>query len=118
MGYKVKEIRDNVGISKDHSSFSTFDVLTELDGNSKWISVPHELYFPWALMDSKKLQEYMDKKDFKNWEEAIKDLTELDYDWTAQMTRYIERNYAKRQFPALPYFNPDKEDGDHEDEDE
>ena len=118
MGYTIKELRDNIGIDKDHPSFATFDVLTEYKGDTRWLSVPHELYFPWALMDSQTLQDYIEKRNFKNWEDAIKDLTELEYDWLTQMTKYIEKYYPKKEYEILPRYNPDKLNGQLEFDDD
>lgn len=123
--YIIKEIRDNVGISKDNPSFSTFDLLVDLNGVVKWISVPHEIYFPWAIKDSEKLEKYLEKNNFDNFEQAISDLTSLDYDWNKQLTRYIDKCYPKKLFNILPEYFPDgtkdnkkdKFDFDEDDED-
>jgi len=108
MTYTLKEIRDNIGIDKNHPSFSTFDVLAETNGIKKWLSIPHELYFPWALKESKQLCNYIEKHNFKTWEDAIEDLNSLDYDWNKNMSRYVDKYYPKRLFDILPEYSPDK----------
>ena len=118
--YVIKEIRDNVDVKPNHPSFGTFDVLAEYNGVVKWVSVHHEEYFPWAIEDSANLQAYIAKKKFKTWEDAVKDLSELDYNWFAQMTRYVEEFYKKDTFLALPQYNlnPFADDFDDFDEDD
>ena len=118
MSYILKEIRDNVGIEQNHPSFSTFDILAERDGITKWLSIPHELYFPWALKESKQLELYIEKHNFKDWEEAIEDLNSLEYDWNKNMSRYVERYYPKRLFDILPEYFPDKFDNQFNDLDD
>jgi len=107
-GYFIKEIRDNVGVDEKHPTSCSFDVLVEYDGKAKWISIQHTDYFVWAMMDSKKLELYIDNRNFKDWDCAIQDLTELNYDWNAEMVRYLDKKYPKRLFQVLPEYNSDK----------
>lgn len=102
--YSIIEIKDNAGTDAKNSSYSTFDVLAEFEGNKKWISVEHGSFFVWAMHDSKKLELYIESKNFRDWDSAILDLTELNYDWKHEMGRYMEDQYPKKIFVVLPKY--------------
>lgn len=110
MEYKIKEIKDNTKVDRDNPSYCTFDVLVEYDGKTKWISVQHTDYFVWAMLDSKSLESYIENKNFKNWDDTIEDLSELNYDWDKEMIRYLEKFYPKRVFMILPEYDADSFD--------
>ena len=61
-------------------------------------------YFVWAMHESKKLELYIESKNFGNWDDAIIDLTELNYDWNVEMARYMEDMYPKKIFLVLPKY--------------
>ena len=106
-GYTVIEVRDNVGIERNNASSDTFDVLVEFHGHKKWISIEHTSFFVWAMHESKNLELYIESRNFRNWEEAIQDLTELNYDWSAEMAKYMESQYPKKIFIVLPIYKAD-----------
>ena len=105
--YTVKQVRDNVTVHPTHPTAGTFDVLAEYNSDVRWISVPYDLFFKWALSNSKTLELYIEKHKLKTWEDIIKDLNELEYDWNANMVKYMDKYYAKRLFKLLPQYNAD-----------
>lgn len=123
-GYTVIEIRNNIDLKREHKIFATFDILAQLDGTKKWISIHYDTFFTWALLDSESLQRYIDGKNFPSWKEVIIDLTELDYDWNKQMERYMDSYYSKKLFLVLPEYNADNLnpfisfDGDDDDDEQ
>ena len=123
-GYKVVEVRNNIESKREHKLFSTFDIFVQLEENRKWISIHHDSFFTWALLDSNNLQHYIESKNFPSWKEVIQDLTELEYDWKKEMGRYMDSYYSKKLFNALPEYNADNLnpftsfDGDDDDDDE
>lgn len=108
MPYKIIEIRDNSNLDRDNPSFYTFDVLTELDGERKWLSIPYELYFQWIEKTDAKLTGYIKKINLKNEVEIIKNLVELELDFKETMISYIQTLYSEIVFKKLPTYNPDK----------
>jgi hypothetical protein len=105
--YVIKKYLDNIGVDKNNPSHKTFDILVEYDGKIKWVSVPHDLYFTWAIKDSEKLEKYVENHMFENWEDVITDLTSLDYNWNKELKRYIDKVYPKRLFAILHEYNPE-----------
>jgi len=120
MTYTLKEIRDNIQLDRDNPSYCTFDVLTELDGESKWLSIPYDLYFEWASSDNENLSKYINKPEFFDYHKVIEDLLELGFDFKTSLLKYITSCYRASVFKKLPGYNPDNffELGDDEDEDE
>lgn len=118
MPFIVKEFKDNVGLDVSNPSYYTFDIYAELDGTSKWLSVPYELFFPWIIRESKTLEKYIDNHKFKNWEDVILDLNSLDYNWNKNLAAYIEKFYHKKLFDILPTYCPETFDDLHNDEDD
>ena len=116
--YKIKELKNNIDVDIKHPSSSTFDILTEYNSNLRWLSVPHELYFQWALLNSKPLELYIESKNFLNWEAAINDLIELNYDWNTEMGKYLDEKYKKKHFLLLPEYSPDSFEDDFDDDDD
>lgn len=108
MAYTIKELRDNIELGEDNPSFCTFDVLTELDGERKWLSIPYDLYFDWASQKNDSLAKYINKPEFKNHHDIISDLIELGFDFEESMSNYIENFYTHSVFKKLPTYNPDK----------
>ena len=116
-GYTIIDIKDNIGAEANNPSADTFDVLAEYEGIKKWISIEHTSYFVWAMHDSNKLELYIESRNFKNWEEAIQDLTELNYDWKHEMAKFMESQYPKKIFLVLPIYEAtDLQDFDDDDE--
>ena len=116
--YIVKEVVDNISVEQSHPSWGSFDVLAEYSSNSRWINVPYDLFFKFILLESEALQIYLDKHNFKNWEEIIKDLNELEYDWKVNMVKYMDRYYSKKHFNLLPRLNIDSSLNKFDDDDE
>lgn len=117
MNYKIKELRSNTELNYNDPSFCTFDVLTELDGESKWLSIPYELYFEWSSQNNSGLAKYINKPEFKTHKDIILDLNELGFDFKESMLDYINNFYSKNIFEKLPTYDPDKFYGLLEDED-
>lgn len=107
MSYKILEFRDNSQLKEEHVSFYTFDVLTELEGEKKWLSIPYDLYFDWIKENNKNLQSYIENNKFKNLIHIIIDLKELDFDFKKSLLDYISFFYSKSIFKKLPEYDVD-----------
>lgn len=118
MAYTIKELRDNIELEEDNPSFCTFDVLTELEGESKWLSIPYDLYFDWASQNNDSLAKYINKPEFKNHHDIISDLIELGFSFEESMLNYIENFYTRSVFKKLPTYDPDKFFGFMEEDDD
>lgn len=118
MPYELKEIRDNIELDKDSPSYCTFDVLTELEGEKKWLSIPYDLYFDWASKYNESLAKYINKPEFSDYHKVIEDLLELEFDFKTSLLEYITDCYKERVFKKLPGYNPDKLFGFDDDEDD
>jgi hypothetical protein len=108
MPYILEEIRYNLELENSHPSFFTFDVLTNLDGDKRWLSVPYELYFEWVMKENESLGKYINQPKFKNLRQVIKDLIDLEFDFNESITKYIHAFYTYKIFKSLPTYNPDK----------
>lgn len=108
MAYQLIEIRENSNLEHDNPSCYTFDVLTELDGERKWLSIPYELYFQWVEQSNKKLDDYIKKINFDNDVQIIKELEELGFNFAASLSEYIHSLYSESVFKKLPNYDPDK----------
>jgi hypothetical protein len=108
MAYQLIEIRENSNLEDDNPSCYTFDVLTELDGERKWLSIPYELYFQWVEQSNKKLDGYIKKINFNNDVQIIKDLEELGFNFALSLSEYIHQFYSESIFKKLPNYDPDK----------
>jgi len=119
MPYTLKEIRDNIQLHKDNPSYCTFDVLTELEGGRKWLSIPYDLYFEWTSKDNEKLSNYISKPEFFDYHKVIEDLLELGFDFEKSLLKYITACYKETVFKKLPGYNPDNLfDSDYNDDDD
>ena len=110
--YTLLELRCNSNVNHDHPSFGTFDVLiqlnTEAAGNlTKWVSIPHELFFDFIVSYDTQLNAYITKCDYANWEMCIDDLIELGYDFTPAMLGYMKMWYEPFVFSSMPGDDPD-----------
>jgi len=105
--YVIKELRLNEDKGAGHMCFETFDVLVKYKDTVKWINFHYEDYFCWVINENSNLQAYIAKKKFKTWTAALKDLSELEFDWEANILKFIEANYRKEIFKSLPQYNPD-----------
>lgn len=108
MAYKLIEIRENSNLEQNSPSYYTFDVLTELDGEMKWLSIPYELYFQWVEENNENLYNYIKKINFKNDIQIIKDLEELGFNFGESLLGYITKFYSESIFKKLPTYDPDK----------
>jgi len=110
--YTLLELRCNSTVATDHPSFGTFDVLLKLQHDdvgtiSKWISIPHELFFDFISEYDTQLTAYITKCDYANWEMCIDDLIELGYDFTPAMIEYVKMWYTPFIFSSIPGYDPD-----------
>jgi hypothetical protein len=115
MTYIIKELRDNVDLDIKNPSFGTFDVLVHLDDNTKWLSIPYELYFEWSSKNNEKLMNYINQPKFTNFHQVIRDLKDLEYDFEKYLLQYIEKFFSPQIFKNLPSYNPDSIFGEEED---
>jgi hypothetical protein len=108
VAYKLIEIRENSNLEQNNPSYCTFDVLTELDGMMKWLSIPYELYFQRVEENNKNLYNYIKKINFNNDIQRIKDLEELGFNFGESLLEYITKFYSENVFKNLPTYDPDK----------
>lgn len=118
MSYNLIEIRENSSLENSNPSCYTFDVLTELDGERKWLSIPYELYFKWVEQSNKKLDDYIKKINFENDVQIIKELEELGFNFAESLLVYITQFYSPNVFKKLPNYDPDKFQDFFEDDDD
>ena len=107
--YKILILRENTDVTLQHPSFGTFDVKVELidTGLSKWVSIPHELFFDYIKNCNPSLYDYVESNNFVTWEDAIDDLYELGYEFETDLLKYFKVNYPKFIFETMADYNPD-----------
>jgi hypothetical protein len=108
MAYRLIEVRENSNLEHDNPSCYTFDVLTDLEGERKWLSIPYELYLKWVEQNKKKLDNYIKKNKFNNEIQIIKDLEGLGFNFSESLSEYIHQFYSENIFRKLPTYDPDK----------